>query len=55
VAAFPLGRPPRLPAHMKTHLVGAGSSLNPQGAPALPGSCSASFSLRLIDLRIGSR
>lgn len=32
IASFPPRRSPRLPASMRTHLVGAGSSLNPQGA-----------------------
>ena len=31
IASFPPRRAPQLPSHMKTHLVGAGSTLNPQG------------------------
>lgn len=32
IASFPPRRAPFLPKHMRTHLVGKGSSLNPQGA-----------------------
>ena len=43
IASFPPRRAPYLPKHMRTHLVGKGSSLNPQGAhrfsPTLPVPC----------------
>jgi hypothetical protein len=32
IASFPPRRAPKLPSHMRTHVVGAGSSLNPQGS-----------------------
>jgi hypothetical protein len=40
IASFPPRRAPKLPSHMRTHVVGAGSSLNPQGvfAPLCRGS-----------------